>query len=191
MERPSTTAERVPPGQHVTRGWPVLHFGPVPAFDPAAWRLSIGGACERPFALSWEEFRELPRAEVRADFHCVTSWSTLDNRWSGVLLLELARRAMLRHTARFVRFSDGGHYDTTVPLEAMLEPEALLATEHDGRPLAAIHGGPVRAVIPSLYAWKSCKWVRQVEFLERDRLGFWERRGYHNGADPWKEQRLV
>jgi len=181
---------RVPPGQGVTRGWPVLHVGPVPEIDLAAWLLNVGGEVERRLELAWPEFLALPQTEVNTDFHCVTGWSKLDNRWQGVRLDELARRAGVLPTARFLRFADGRGYDTTVPLELALA-EGLLVHSHAGEPLAPEHGGPLRALVPRLYAWKSCKWVRELEFLPREQLGFWEVRGYHNGADPWTEQRLV
>ncbi len=181
---------RVPPGQHVTRGWPVLHVGPVPAFDPATWRLRVHGAVARALDLTWRQLRELPEVELVADLHCVTSWSKLDNRWQGVRIAELAARAEPDPRARFARFADARGYDTTVPLGVALA-EGLLAHAHGGAPLAPEHGGPLRAVVPSLYAWKSCKWVVEVELLTADRLGFWEARGYHNDADPWREERLV
>lgn len=184
------TRERVPPGQGVTKGWPLLHVGAVPDTPVAAWRLRVGGAVERELELGWEEFQALPHARMRADFHCVTGWSKLDNDWEGVRLDELARRVGVRAGAGFVRFADPQGYDTTVPL-ALALAEGCLADRHGGAPLAREHGGPLRAVVPSLYAWKSCKWVVEVEFLEAERLGFWELRGYHNGADPWREERLV
>jgi len=188
---PGATAERerIPAGQHVTKGWPVLHFGPVPRIARGEHRLRIGGAVERPLSLSLDELEALPQVEVTADFHCVTTWSRLDNAWGGVRLSELAARVGVRESARFVRFADVGDYDTTVPIECLAE--ALVAHSHDGAPLTAEHGGPLRSVVPSRYAWKSCKWLAEVEFLEEDRLGFWEVRGYHNGADPWREERLV
>lgn len=181
---------RIPPGQGVTKGWPLLHVGDVPATPVEEWRLAVGGKVERPLELSWHDFLALPQTELRADFHCVTGWSKLDNAWLGVRVDELARRAGLFPEARFVRFADPQGYDTTVPLERALA-EGLLAHGHDGAPLAREHGGPLRAVVPSLYAWKSCKWVTRIEFLERESLGFWELRGYHNRADPWLEERLV
>jgi len=182
--------ERVPPGQGVTRGWPLLHVGGVPSVPEGGWRVQVGGRVERPLELAWEDLLALPQTRTRADFHCVTGWSKLDNDWEGVRLADLARHVGLRPGAAFVRFADPQGYDTTVPLELALG-EGLLAHRHDGAPLPAEHGGPLRAVVPSLYAWKSCKWVAAVEFLTRESLGFWELRGYHNGADPWKEERLV
>lgn len=182
--------ERVPPGQGVTKGWPLLHVGGVPAVPPGGWCLAVGGAVARPCELAWHELLALPQVRRTADFHCVTGWSRLDNAWEGVRLAELAQAVGVAPEARFVCFADPQGYDTTVPLELALA-EGLLVHGHDGAPLPPEHGGPLRAVVPSLYAWKSCKWVRRVEFLARERLGFWELRGYHNGADPWREQRLV
>jgi DMSO/TMAO reductase YedYZ molybdopterin-dependent catalytic subunit len=144
----------------------------------------------RPLELGWEALLALPQSRVRADFHCVTGWSMLDNDWEGVRLVDLAEAAAPGPQARYVRFADPQGYDTTVPL-ALALAEGLLAHRHGCEPLAREHGGPLRAVLPSLYAWKSCKWVCAVEFLEEERLGFWELRGYHNGADPWLEERLV
>jgi len=189
MER-DRSRPRVPPGQGVTRGWPLLHVGAPPERATGDWRVSVGGEVERELDLAFAQLLALPQTTVQADFHCVTGWSKLDNRWEGVRLDELARRAGVRATARFVRFVDPQGYDTTVPLDVALA-EGLLAHRHDGAPLAREHGGPVRAVVPRLYAWKSCKWVVRVEFLAAERLGFWELRGYHNGADPWTEERLV
>lgn len=181
---------RVPPGQGVTKGWPLLHVGAVPAIPAAEWRLSLVGALARPREYAWDELLALPQARVRADFHCVTGWSKLDNDWEGVTLAELARQGGVSPEARFVRLADPQGYDTSVPL-ALALAEGLLAHRHGGAPLAPEHGGPLRAVLPSLYAWKSCKWVCAVEFQTAERLGFWELRGYHNGADPWREERLV
>jgi DMSO/TMAO reductase YedYZ molybdopterin-dependent catalytic subunit len=182
--------ERVPPGQGVTKGWPLLHVGEVPATPRERWTLRVHGEVERPVVLAWSELLALEQTRTTADFHCVTGWSTFDNAWEGVALATLARHAGLFARARFVRFADPQGYDTTVPLELALR-EGLLAHRHGGADLAPEHGGPLRAVVPSLYAWKSCKWVCELEFLAAERLGFWEVRGYHNGADPWREERLV
>jgi len=182
--------ERVPPGQGVTKGWPLLHVGEAPTTPRELWRVRVSGEVARALDLSWGELLALPQTRLHADFHCVTGWSKLDNDWEGVRLDELARAAGARAGARFVRFADPQGYDTTVPL-ALALAEGLLAHRHGGAELASEHGGPLRAVVPSLYAWKSCKWVTAVEFLAAERLGFWEQRGYHNGADPWREERLV
>lgn len=181
---------RIPPGQGVTKGWPLLHVGEIPATPRARWTLAVRGAVEKPCTLAWDDLLALPQVRVRRDFHCVTGWSRLDNDWEGIALATLAEHCRIEASARFVRLADPQGYDTTVPLALALE-EGLLARRHDGADLAPEHGGPLRAVIPSLYAWKSCKWVVEVEFLTRERYGFWEQRGYHNGADPWREERLV
>lgn len=184
-------SERLPPGQGATTAWPVLHFGTVPAFDPAGWDLVVRGAVERELRFTWDEVQALPRREVVADFHCVTRWSHLDARWEGVPLAEFLERAGVRPDARFVRFADGEAYDTTIPLSVAQREDVLLADREAGEALPPPRGGPLRAVVPSLYGWKSCKWLRVVELLTEDRLGFWESRGYANGADPWREERLV
>ena len=181
----------MPPGQGVTKGWPELHVGEVPNFDPATWSLRVHGSVDRPRTYDWNAFQELPRIEATHDMHCVTGWSRLGHRWSGVLLRTLAELAAVRQDVRFVRFADGGFYDTTVPWKSALERDALLADRQDGEPLTPGHGGPLRAFVPGLYSWKSCKWIREVEFLTAERLGFWEVRGYHNDADPWREERFV
>lgn len=169
----------------------MLHVGPVQEIATADWRLEVHGHCEAPYELDWAALQRLPQVELEADWHCVTSWSMLGRKWKGVLMLQIARRAAIRAGCTHVRFADARGYDTSVPLEIALEPETLLATQLDGAPIPAIHGGPVRGFVPRLYAWKSCKWLREIEFLAGDRLGYWESRGYHNGADPWKEERLV
>jgi DMSO/TMAO reductase YedYZ molybdopterin-dependent catalytic subunit len=182
---------RIPPGQGVTPAWPVLHVGEVPAFDPGRWSLRVHGAVERELVLTWTAFGALERARRRADLHCVTAWTRLDLEWEGVALSTLLARAGVAPAARLVRFADGGFYDTTVPLELALSDGVLLADRQGGAPLPPQHGGPLRAVVPALYGWKSCKWVREVELLPEERLGFWECRGYANAADPWQEERLV
>ena len=180
---------RLPPGQSLTLKWPVLHSGSVPAFDPAAWDFRTLGLVEVPLSLTWDEFLKLPRTQVTADFHCVTRWSHFDNHWEGVpfrAVWDLTRpRAEATHV--LVHAEEG--YTTNIPLSDLLEENVLFALQHDGAPLPAEHGGPLRLVVPKLYAWKSAKWVRGLEFLGHDRAGFWERNGYHMYGDPWKEQR--
>jgi len=179
---------RIPSGYASVRSFPVVHVESAPPLDLATWDLRIGGAVERPFSSTWEEFRRLPHAVREADFHCVQGFSRLGNRWEGVLLRDMLARAAPRPGGRFVRVTDGRRYDTTIPLEVAMRNDVMLADVHDGRPLDLDHGAPVRLVVPAKLAWKSCKWVRTIEVLERDRLGFWESRGYSNDADPFAER---
>src|SRR5436309_7495918 len=194
LERKAKAEGRLPPGQSLTLKWPVLHYGSVPSFDAAKWDFKISGLVEEPMRLTWDEFRGLPQAEVTSDFHCVTRWSRLDSRWKGVLFTEVLKLARPKAETQFapIQFAlilaEEG-YTANVPLADLQRPNVLFAFEHDGEPLAAEHGGPLRLVVPHLYAWKSVKWARGFMLLDHDRLGFWERNGYHAYGDPWKEQR--
>jgi DMSO/TMAO reductase YedYZ molybdopterin-dependent catalytic subunit len=188
-EVPPHAAGRVPPHQTVTRGWPVLHVGGVPSFDPTGWDLSFGGACWAPYSLSWDELRALPPVELRSDFHCVTGWSKLDNVWRGVLVHDVMQRARPDADAQHVMVHGRRDYSANLPLRSLLEDDAIVAWGHNGRDLAPKHGWPLRLVVPRLYAWKSVKWVRSFELLTADRRGFWELRGYNNRADPYLEER--
>lgn len=185
-----TDRDRTPPGQVLTRKWPVLHAGHVPRVDPATWQFRIWGAVEEPLAIAWAAFEALPRREVLCDIHCVTRWSRHDNRFAGVPVQELLRRVNLLPTATHVLVHAAPDYTTNLPLEDLDRPENLLATHHDGELLAPEHGGPIRLVVPHLYAWKSAKWVTAIELLPEDRRGFWEENGYHAYGDPWREQRF-
>jgi DMSO/TMAO reductase YedYZ molybdopterin-dependent catalytic subunit len=180
---------RLPPGQSLTLKWPVLHTGSIPHFDPQTWDFRISGEVESPVRLTWSEFRALPQAEVTSDFHCVTRWSRLDNRWKGVLFTEVLKLCKPKMAAAFTLILAEEGYTANVPLEEVMRPSVLFAFEHDGAPLAPEHGGPLRLVVPHLYGWKSVKWVRGFELLDHDSLGFWERNGYHAHGDPWREQR--
>ena len=182
--------DRVPPGQIRTPKWPVLDAHGTPAIDMTAWKLEVGGLVERPLSLTWREFRELPRVTVFSDFHCVTTWSRLGNRWEGVAVRELLARARPQGGAKFafVTSLDRG-WTTNLPLSDLDVEDALIADTHDGEPLPPDHGGPARLVVPRLYAWKSAKWVTRIELAEQDRMGFWEKAGYHERGDPWTEQR--
>jgi len=182
-------ADRTPPGQILTEKWPVLHYASVPPVKLAQWRFRMSGLVEQPLDLGWQEFRALPAVSLTSDFHCVTTWSRLDNTWEGVRFQSLLERTPPRPAARhvMVRALDG--YATNVPLLTLLEDDVLLAWSWNGKPLEAEHGGPLRLVVPRLYGWKSAKWVCSVELMEHDRRGFWEERGYHNRADPWREER--
>jgi DMSO/TMAO reductase YedYZ molybdopterin-dependent catalytic subunit len=188
-EKEARAAGRLPPGQSLTLKWPVLHAGSVPQFNPARWDFKISGLVEQPLRFTWNEFRALPQTETTSDFHCVTRWSRLDNRWKGVLFSEVVQRAKAKPGAQFALVLAEEGYTSNIPLGDLLKPNVLFAFEHDGEPLTAEHGGPVRLIVPHLYAWKSVKWVRGFELLDHDQLGFWERNGYHAYGDPWKEQR--
>jgi len=182
---------RTPPGQEAVDDWPVLHVGSVPTFDPATWQLAVAGAVEERRVLGWRAFRSLPHAVVTVDLHCVTGWSRLGLRFGGVLLKELLALARPRPEAAYVAIGDGRGYEVTISLEDARSASTLLASELEGEPLSATHGGPLRAVVPARYAWKSVKWVRAIELLGEARPGFWDRRGYHAGADPWASERMA
>lgn len=179
-------ANRMPPGQTRTRKWPVLDAHGTPEIDLETWEFEVGGLVEKPLKWSLDEFLQLPSVKVYADFHCVTRWSRLDNVWSGVAAREIARLAGVREEAKFV-FAEAYDYGwtTNIPLEYFLAEDALFAWSHDGEPIPPEHGGPVRLIVPQLYAWKSAKWIKGVRFLEHDRAGFWEDGGYHMRGVPW------
>lgn len=187
----TTRADRIPPGQSRTRKWPVLDASGPPRLDLAKWRLRISGLVSDPIEWNWKEFQALPRVKVFADFHCVTRWSRLGNIWEGVSTLDLlARAGGVKPGAKYV-LAHGFDYgwSTNLPLDDFLADDALVAILHDGEPITEDHGGPARLIIPQLYAWKSAKWLSQIEVLDADRAGFWERNGYHMHGDPWKEER--
>ncbi|MGH2725259.1 MAG: sulfite oxidase-like oxidoreductase [Actinomycetota bacterium] len=182
-------ASRIPPGQHLTRGWPVLHSEGIPRFDPQTWRFRASGLVEGETEWTWEELRALPSVTVTSDFHCVTGWSKLDNEWEGVRFREIADRVKPLPEAAHVVVSAPSGYTANVPLEVLLDEDVLFAWSHGGEPLEAKHGGPMRLVVPKRYGWKSVKWATGVRFVDRDIRGFWEERGYHNNAEPWAEER--
>jgi len=185
-------AARIPPGQVLTDKFPVLSFGRVPSYpDLTGWELRVWGEVEQPFSLKWAELLALPTIEVTLDIHCVTRWSKLDTTWQGVSFRHIAEVARPRPSARFVLFHAEGGYTTNVPLEVALDPACLLAWNYAGRPLEPEHGYPLRGIVPGRYFWKSAKWLRGVEFLADDQLGFWEQNGYSNSADPWREERYA
>jgi DMSO/TMAO reductase YedYZ molybdopterin-dependent catalytic subunit len=180
---------RLPPGQYLTEKWPVLHAGDVPDVDLGPWDLRVWGEVEHPVRLTWDELRALPSTEVTMDIHCVTRWSRFDTSFRGVHWRELAQLVEPRASARYVVAHAEQGFTSNVPLEYLEDENALLAYEADGEPLAPEHGWPLRLVVPHTYFWKSAKWLRGLELLAHDQPGFWERYGYHNDADPWKEQR--
>jgi len=195
------TEGRLPPGQSLTQKFPVLHYGPVPGFNPATWDFRIWGEVEQEQRWNWEQFNRLPRSQVKLDIHCVTRWSKFDTLWEGVSVKTLVDQGMIRinPSARFVIEHAEYGYTTNLPLDVVLQENFLLATHFDGQPLDPDHGYPLRGVVGAVpgrkdlvdsYFWKGAKWIRGLEFSQGDRPGFWERAGYHNEADIWKEQRF-
>ena len=184
-----TGRERLPPGQIVTRKWPVLHYGTVPRVELATWRFEVRGAVERPVSLTWDELLALPRRETACDMHCVTRWSRYDNVFEGVPVQEVLARAEVKPGAAYVLVHAEQNYTTNLPLSDLDRPANLLALSHNGEPLPPEHGGPVRLLVPHLYLWKSAKWVTGFQLLEEDYPGFWEQNGYHMRGDPWREER--
>jgi DMSO/TMAO reductase YedYZ molybdopterin-dependent catalytic subunit len=180
---------RVPPGQHLVKDWPVLHYGNVPRIETDKWTFSINGTIERDLKLSFEDFAKLPRVKVFSDMHCVTTWSRLDNIWEGPSSQTVAELIKIKPETSYVIVHGAGGFTTNLPLSDFLAEDVLFTFTHDGKPLTAEHGGPVRLVVPRLYFWKSAKWVTGIEFSAKDRPGFWERAGYHNHGDPWTEER--
>lgn len=189
---PEGMESRVPPGQYVTEKFPVLHYGNVPQYTDIehTWDLRVSGEIAEPFRLSFEQFRALPTVQVAMDIHCVTRWSKLDTHWEGVQFKEFLQHIpALKPTAKYVIAHCEQGFMTNIPLDIMLEEDALLAYKYEGEELTPDHGYPLRLLVPKKYFWKSAKWLRGLEFLSHDRLGFWERYGYNNNADPWQEER--
>lgn len=182
---------RLPPGQKLTTGFPVLDLGVQPEIPLNQWTLTLDGLVEKPVTLDWTAFNALPQVTDVSDFHCVTTWSKYDCRWSGVAFTTLFELAQVKPEAKFVYFTSYDGYSTNVPLEHCLDDDVLVATQFDGAPVSREHGGPARVIIPKLYAWKGAKFVKTITFLAEDRLGFWEVRGYHAVGDPWKEERYA
>lgn len=182
-------AERTPPGQTLTVKWPVLHYSGVPVVPEDQFEFRTFGEVERPLKLSWKELCALPCTALTTDFHCVTTWSKLDNLWEGVLLQTLLELTGVKASARHVMAHASDGYYTNIPLSWLCDDDVLVAWSHGGKPLTAEHGGPLRLVVPKLYAWKSAKWLSRLEFMEQDRRGFWEERGYHKRGEPFAEER--
>ncbi len=188
----------VPTGQRVVPNWPVLDLGDTPDVPLDTWRLEVHGLCEHPLTLTWADFLNLPHVDDESDFHCVTTWSRLNNRWRGVRFRTLAELAVPSDEAHFVSCTGYGRmpgsiipYTTNLPLGRAVEDDVLLVHSWEGAPLPAEHGGPCRMITPRLYAWKGTKWIRRIEFLAVDRPGFWEERGYSNTGEPWRDDRYA
>ncbi len=181
--------ERVPPGQHLVKDWPVLHYGNVPRIDPALWTFFIKGLVGKEKTLNYAEFSALPQVKVFSDMHCVTTWSKLDNTWEGPSAKTVLGLVKVKPEAKFIIVHGAGGFTTNLPLGDFLAEDVLFTFTHDGQPLSADHGAPVRLIVPRLYFWKSAKWVTGIELTAKDQPGFWEKAGYHNHGDPWTEER--
>lgn len=189
MSADEAPGPRLPPGQVVTKKWPVLHYGDVPIVDTASWRFEVSGLVRHPYSLTYDELFALPRHTVRCDIHCVTKWSRFDNTFEGIAVSRLLERAGVEPTAEHALVTAEQGFTTNLPLSDLDRPDNLIALEHDGEPLTPEHGGPVRLLVPHLYFWKSAKWVRGLTLLDEDVPGFWEQNGYHMRGDPWREER--
>jgi DMSO/TMAO reductase YedYZ molybdopterin-dependent catalytic subunit len=194
-------AGRLPPGQALTQKFPVLHYGPVPSFNPATWSFRVWGEVEEEVRWSWDEFQKLPRVRLVMDIHCVTRWSKFDTLWEGVSVRDLVDQGYikLKPTAKYVMQHAEYGFTVNLPLEVVLQDNFLLATHLNGEPITPDHGYPLRGVVGYIpgrddlktpYFWKGAKWLRGLEFMAQDRPGFWEQAGYHNEADVWKEERF-
>ena len=183
--------KRIPPGQTLTAPdkWPLLHFGPVPTTDLKTWTLKGYGEVENELTLDWKQFQALPRKEITADIHCVTAWSRLGDSWTGVPIQAFLELVKPLPSAKYVMAHCEYGYTTSLPLEVLDDDDVLLCTGWNGQDLSVEHGWPLRLLVPKKYLWKSAKWLRGLEFMTKNRLGFWEQRGYHDEADPFKETR--
>jgi DMSO/TMAO reductase YedYZ molybdopterin-dependent catalytic subunit len=184
----SELAARTPPGQYLTQGFPILTYGPTPKVDLKTWEFKIWGLAE-PITLNWADVMAMPQQDFTIDFHCVTRWSKLDSRWTGVKVTDFMQRVKLQPEAVHVMEHCYGGYTTNIALDDFLREENFFAHTLDGQPLPPDHGGPLRLVVPHLYAWKSAKWINGLEFLDRPQPGFWEQNGYHMRGEPWAEER--
>ena len=182
-------SDRLPPGQHLVKDWPVLDLGEQPKIPLDHWRLDVTGAVEHPVSWDWQTFRAQPQTRETTDIHCVTTWSRYDNGWEGVSTRDLLAAVMPREDARYVMLHSYDGYTTNLALEDFAAMDAMLVHSWEGKPLTVELGGPMRLVVPHLYFWKSAKWLQKIEFRTADKRGFWEINGYHNHADPWMEER--
>jgi DMSO/TMAO reductase YedYZ molybdopterin-dependent catalytic subunit len=190
-DAPSVDKPRLPPGQHRVMGFPVLDLGIQPEVTLEKWSLDVQGLVENPVTWDWQDFMAQPQISSVSDFHCVTTWSTFDNRWQGVSFKHLLQVVRPKPEAKFVSFTSHDGYSVNVPLSVLDNDDVLIAHRWNDLPLTREHGGPVRMIVPKLYAWKGAKWVKGMNFLAQDRPGYWEVRGYSNTADPWTEDRYA
>jgi DMSO/TMAO reductase YedYZ molybdopterin-dependent catalytic subunit len=190
-EAKSADKPRLPPGQRLVTGFPVLDLGNQPEVPLEKWSLDVQGLVENPVTWEWQDFMAQPQVTRVTDFHCVTTWSTFDNRWEGVLFRHLLDVVRPKPEVEHVLFRSYDGYSTNVPLSELSHDDVLIAHRWNGQPLTREHGGPARMIVPSLYAWKGAKWVKEIVFLAQDRPGYWEVRGYSNTADPWTEDRYA
>ena len=181
---------RIPPGQYLTKKFPVLTKGPTPTVNLDRWRLRLFGNVAEEVVFTWEQFSELPRVTITTDFHCVTRWSLLDCTWEGVHIRDVVDRVEILSSTRYVMVHGYGQYTTNLSMADLIDEDVLFAHSWNGEPLSQDHGGPIRLVVPKLYAWKSTKWVNGLEFLAHNQRGYWEQAGYHDRGDPWKEERF-
>lgn len=181
-------SDRVPPGQYLAKGFPVLTYGETPQVTTSEWQLRVWGLVE-PKTFTWSEMMNLPQHEFTADFHCVTRWSKLDVKWRGIKVTDWLKEIELSPQATHIMEHCYGGYTTNLSLEDFGREENFFAHTLNDEPIAAEHGGPMRLIVPHLYAWKSAKWINGIEFLDHNESGFWERNGYHQRGEPWAEER--
>tara|TARA_B110000014_G_scaffold253103_1_gene232148 strand:+ start:4055 stop:4726 length:672 start_codon:yes stop_codon:yes gene_type:complete len=191
LSRKERSEDRLPPGQHTVEKLPILDLGIQPKIEEKDWVLEIGGEVENELKIDWESLTKWDHVEEMSDFHCVTTWSKYDCKWGGVRMLEILDQVRPHSGAEHVLFVSYDGYTTNVPVEAVYSEHTLLATSLNGEPLSRNYGGPVRVIIPHLYAWKSAKFVKRMQFTNKMQLGYWEKRGYSNAADPWREERFI
>jgi len=182
-------SQRLPPGQHLVKDWPVLDLGIQPHVPTSSYTLTLDGAVEHPITLSWADLMALPQTESVSDMHCVTTWSRYDNKWQGISAEVILALVQPEKNCRHIIFHSHDNYTTNVRLEHFAQPDVMLAHHWNGEPISRQHGGPLRGMIPKFYLWKSAKWLKRLEFTTSDNPGFWETRGYNNNADPWAEER--
>ncbi|MEX0270193.1 sulfite oxidase-like oxidoreductase [Leptolyngbyaceae cyanobacterium UHCC 1019] len=180
--------DRVPPGQHLAKGFPVLTYGDTPQIGFKDWTLRICGLAQKVI-FTWDDLMAMPQSDFTADFHCVTTWSKLDVEWRGVKVVDFMKHVEVDPKAVHIMEHCYGDYTTNISMNDFLREENFFAHTLFGEPLPAEHGGPLRLVVPHLYAWKSAKWLNGLEFLAQTELGFWERNGYHQRGEPWAEER--